>query len=349
MRTAIVCLVLCVLHNAGYGQDAIPCVGGNCVPPAGARVFIGQNHSSKWYTVDSSPGNAYCTEPVAMVYQPRQRRFALFQRRTQRFEAFQNVTPANPLPVDAQPDAVASALQHEELPPPVEAKGKPQPKQLANDFYTGALPTGVDSSQLSASPSYIHNGKPSSKYGVVEAFANTFADQSSKRRITFIGNERDCENAMQKLPSGVDEWAVVKSFSPDDWYIKRNNFVTTGTPVMYIQEPDGTVIHRQDDANGVQTAVDNAKNYNPKLDGDLRKIPSLLGGSMFSFGWLFYVAVGFAAGAVTWPIVKGMWNTLNAGNVAAREAQAKKDALILEALTRLSNQSGAPTQTVVGS
>jgi hypothetical protein len=71
---------------------------------------------------------------------------------------------------------------------------------------------------------------------------------------------------------------LVKEYSPDDWEVSRFGFVTTGSPTIYIQQPDGKVLHRQDDYKG----LDDLKvvfskirvkdpNYDPSKDPDLRK------------------------------------------------------------------------------
>ena len=54
-------------------------------------------------------------------------------------------------------------------------------------------------------------------------------------------------------------------------------FVTTGKPTIYVQAPDGKVLHRQDDYQGGAPELAEAirridPNYDPKKDFDLRKL-----------------------------------------------------------------------------
>jgi hypothetical protein len=325
MRSVIVAVAICVMHTAAFGQnpEPIPCVNGVCTVPQGAAVHVGK--SSRWYTVQSSPGFAYCTSPEPMAYQPRQRRFALFNRNRRQYEAFR----VEPLPIEIPQvaidaaDTIGALPQKETLPEP-EPKIGSQPRIINDPEFL----TGVDASRLSQTPTYDKNGVRRSRDDIIEAMAANIVDLSNKRRITIIGKDSDMRNALNALPPDVDNWAVVKTYPPDNWYVKSSGFQTQGTPVVYIQEPDGTVIHRQDDADNLAEAVKAAKDYNPAKDSDLRKLPFNLGGNMFSFsfGGVLWFAVGCIAGAVAWPTVKAMWNTLNAARIAEQKAAAERAA-----------------------
>jgi hypothetical protein len=353
MRSVIVSIAVCVMHTSVFGQspEPIPCVNGQCFSPAGATRYHGDK--TVWYTMQSSPGYVYCvTEPMA--YQPRQRRFALFNRKRLQYEPFK----VEPLPVEIPQVAVDAAGGFGELTPketlPEPTKAGAQPRLINDpDLYRGGMLTGVDISGLSQTPTYNRNGVKGTRNDVIEAMAANLTDLSHKRRITVIGNDSDMQNALNKLPKDVDDWAVVKTYPPDNWYVKQNGFQTRGTPVVYVQEPDGTVIHRQDNAENLTEAINAAKDYNPAKDADLRKLPSILGGNMFSFsfGGVLWFIVGCVAGAVAWPTVKAMWNTLNAANIAARaaaeadrKAQAEINRETLATLQALKNaQAATPT------
>ncbi|GIW83079.1 MAG: hypothetical protein KatS3mg105_4886 [Gemmatales bacterium] len=74
---------------------------------------------------------------------------------------------------------------------------------------------------------------------------------------------------------------IVQSYRPENWAL-RPGFVTSGRPTIYVQSPDGEVLHRQDDYEGgigaLSVALERAcqlrrRNplYRPQLDPDLRQ------------------------------------------------------------------------------
>jgi hypothetical protein len=126
-----------------------------------------------------------------------------------------------------------------------------------------SLPTGVTRKEVG--PSYSRNGKPVNRAEAIRAVEG-LEDDSAKLRITVIGADAN-ERAAALAEIGKPSWAIVRSYPPDHWHVAASGFVTSGHPTTYVQRPDGTVLHRQDDLTGLASAIRNADpNYNPALD-----------------------------------------------------------------------------------
>lgn len=152
--------------------------------------------------------------------------------------------------------------------------------------------TGVDWDKLGGSKYLAAGGKRISRQDAFEAVErNGLVDESSKRRIAVIGAKADRQVVLNEI--GRVPWAVITAHDPDDWRVARYGFKTDGRPTVYIQEADGKVVHRQDDAKDVAIAVRRADpNYDPAKDPDLRNNP-LAGDDKLPWG-----GGGFLAGVL---------------------------------------------------
>jgi hypothetical protein len=174
-------------------------------------------------------------------------------------------------------------------------------------------------------------------------------DESKKRRIIVVGAEADRKKALAVI--GEPKWAVVNAYEPDHWYVLQHKIVNGGAPSITIAEPDGTVIHRQDDVRDLDKALMRADiAYDPKLDPDLREVakpqqpsapPSdhdpgenavcsrdhVVGGTV---GGLLAVLVSFA---VTYG--PGLWKKWNA-------SKAEREELLLSLLKELAATKRPP-------
>lgn len=116
---------------------------------------------------------------------------------------------------------------------------------------------------------YWRNGERVTRDDVLHDIQSRIPDAAHMRRITVIGKETDRKAAVDII--GSPSWAVVRVYDPDDWYVAWQGFVRTGAPTVYIQEPDGTVLHRQDNLDGLKQAVARSSpDYDPAKDPDLR-------------------------------------------------------------------------------
>lgn len=113
--------------------------------------------------------------------------------------------------------------------------------------------------------------------------AGSLADDSSKLRLTLIGSESDRGRVLDDLKGPLSDIAgqcLVQDYPPDHWAVTGAGFYTAGKPTIYVQSPDGKVLHRQDDyadgADGLRLAFENIRkpdpNYRPDKDRDLRRL-----------------------------------------------------------------------------
>lgn len=98
-------------------------------------------------------------------------------------------------------------------------------------------------------------------------------------RLTIIGTETECRPVLADLAANpnVTQGCVVQSYFPAHWSL-RCGFRTGGSPTIYIQSPDGRVLHRQNDYQngiaGLTKALRRASpTYDPSRDPDLRQDP----------------------------------------------------------------------------
>ncbi len=140
----------------------------------------------------------------------------------------------------------------------------------------------------------------------IELIGKQIPDDSKKFRLTIIGTEPEQKEALVQFASLESEfkdrfntWAV----SADHWSLKdgltgQAVFKTQGNPVLYVQAPDGKVLHRQDDPKDLSTAIRKAvKAYDAAKDPDLRKpslaLPSSVNPQWLMLGGLAAVAIFF--------------------------------------------------------
>lgn len=112
--------------------------------------------------------------------------------------------------------------------------------------------------------------------------AGSLADDSGKLRLTVIGAEPDRRRVLDDLQGPLADIAaqcLVQDYPPDHWAVAQAGFYTAGKPTIYVQAPDGKVLHRQDDyadgAEGFRQAFERLRkpdpNYRPDKDRDLRR------------------------------------------------------------------------------
>jgi hypothetical protein len=124
----------------------------------------------------------------------------------------------------------------------------------------------------------------------------TITDDSGLLRLTVVGTDDQRKAVLTDLAdspalAGFKGKLVVQDYDPSRWELQCG-FQAKGTPTVYVQTPDGKVLHRQDDyrdgADGLKTALTKASDgyvptpaatnrvraadpsYDPKKDQDLR-------------------------------------------------------------------------------
>ena len=103
---------------------------------------------------------------------------------------------------------------------------------------------GLDLAHLASGtePHYRVGGRPCRKSDLMAAMLE---DDSAKLRLTIIGSKEERARVLAALPSEASRY-LVKAYAPSDWAVARAGFKTDGHPTIYVQAPDGTVLHRQD-------------------------------------------------------------------------------------------------------
>lgn len=155
---------------------------------------------------------------------------------------------------------------------------------------------GVETDKLAGGGERILiNGRQASKSDALRALSGKgspqLPDDKKKLRLTVIGPDADRQRVLDDLAK-TEALAfakgryVVQDYAPDAWplYDGRSGqpmFHTQGRPTIYLQEPGGKVLHRQDDyADGADGLARALRKADPSLrldrDQDKRKIEPTL-------------------------------------------------------------------------
>ena len=154
--------------------------------------------------------------------------------------------------------------------PPV----SPPERQTIGQDVTPANNFGIDTAKLSSriEPKYICNGEPCTRETAVKAIEKGLPDDGKKLYLTVIGADEDRKRAEADFPPDFKSRVKLNSYRSDHWAVQPG-FVTAGTPTVYLQAPDGKVLHRQDsyapgDFQAIRKAIDK---YDAKRDPDVRQ------------------------------------------------------------------------------
>jgi hypothetical protein len=124
---------------------------------------------------------------------------------------------------------------------------------------------------------YQMNGVKSCKLHSTEAIKGKLIDDSKRLRLTIIGAEAERKKVREDLASNVAltpllDHLLVQDYAPTDWAVQCG-FKTDGKPTIYLQAPDGKVLHRADAYAGpdnLASAIRKAdESYRPDADPDL--------------------------------------------------------------------------------
>lgn len=140
---------------------------------------------------------------------------------------------------------------------------------------------GLDRSHIKDKERYMVNGHDVSGPEALKALTEkTLPNDKDYLRLTIIGPEelrKQVRHDLESSPelSEFNKRYLVQDYAPDNWAVK-DAFVITGQPSIYLQSPDGRVLHRQDDYRdgpaGLAMALRRADpNYSPAGDRDARK------------------------------------------------------------------------------
>ncbi len=132
---------------------------------------------------------------------------------------------------------------------------------------------GTDPGKLAGREEYRVGGRAVGRDEALQTVrAAALTDDSRKPRLTVIGSPDERKKALEALPADIKDRWLVKEYAPDHWAVRGAGFKAEGHPTVYLQAPDGKVLHRQDDADKLAEAVRKADPaYDPSKDPDLRK------------------------------------------------------------------------------
>ncbi|GIW56326.1 MAG: hypothetical protein KatS3mg082_2730 [Nitrospiraceae bacterium] len=134
---------------------------------------------------------------------------------------------------------------------------------------------GIDRSKLALQRErFMVNGQQITKQQACQLLENgSLEDDSHKLRLTVIGSETDRKRVLADLKGSLADLAgdfLVQAYPPDNWAVSRAGFYTAGTPTIYVQDPSGKVLHRQDDYDdgpeGLRKALEAIRKPNPNYD-----------------------------------------------------------------------------------
>ncbi len=137
---------------------------------------------------------------------------------------------------------------------------------------------GVDASKMKGEEAYTVNGKKATREQVMQAIESGIPDDAHRLRLTVIGTEADRKTVLADLDAhpalaGVKDRVLVQAYDPSHWAVAKAGFVTTGKPTVYLQQPDGKVLHRQDVYEGAEKLAEAVRkadpNYKPAADPNL--------------------------------------------------------------------------------
>jgi hypothetical protein len=145
---------------------------------------------------------------------------------------------------------------------------------------------GLAPHKIRAGDHYALNGKEVDRQQVCQVLQGDkdrqIPDDASKVRVTVIGTAAERESVLHDFAGhpALALWKdrlLVAGYEPGYWAVQRQGFAGLGHPTIYVQAPDGTVLHRQDDYQGGAAELAEVlrkldPNYQPAKDRDRRKV-----------------------------------------------------------------------------
>lgn len=156
-------------------------------------------------------------------------------------------------------------------------------------------PGGVDRERISPIERVTANGRPISMAQAHALIGAGLPADADWLRLTIIGTDADRQRVLDDLNNDATlkelrGKLVVQDYPPEHWAVAGAGFHTAGTPTIYLQQPDGKVLHRQDSYHGpaeLSTAIRRADpDYDKERDPNLLEPSPLRPGSWPPYIWL---------------------------------------------------------------
>lgn len=141
---------------------------------------------------------------------------------------------------------------------------------------------GVEWSKIRSGSRCRHRGRDITPEQASRLLQGKLPDDAGLIRLTVIGPDAARRPVMTDLQSspelgGEKRKVVVQEYPSDAPLLAGLGFVTSGSPTIYLQAPDGRVLHRQDAYRGpamLAEAIRKAdKSYRQEMDPDLNAPP----------------------------------------------------------------------------
>lgn len=131
-------------------------------------------------------------------------------------------------------------------------------------------------------PRYLIGDKEVSREQARKAVqTGTLEDDSHKLRVTVFGSPAKTKPVAEAIAaSDVGSKVLVQQYQPDDPMVKGLGFKTEADPTVYVQAPEGKVLHRSRGPLDPQAAVQQVRKansgYDPNKDPDVNNPPGPL-------------------------------------------------------------------------
>lgn len=143
-----------------------------------------------------------------------------------------------------------------------------------------SLPTGVVPEKIRPNVTQINGREVTKREALTAIESGIDPNDVNKLRVTVIGDDAACEPVTKAFNSDpvlvpFRDKILYQAYHPSNFAIQGLGFQSAGNPAIYVQDPQGKVLHRQLDWRGAEqmaTAIRKAdKNYDPTKDPDLNK------------------------------------------------------------------------------
>jgi hypothetical protein len=256
MKTFYLVLTVVALANTRVPAQAPPCSGGRCEPRNFSRL--------EWKQRDDAPGEAYLFIDGVQA--------GGYHRQRDEWRDY-----------DAGIWSAPRSL------------GSCWPRDFSFRGVEQATPAGhirnfgleLQKIQENRDDGYTLGSRPVTAAEAVRCLGGeAFHDDSQLLRLTIIGTPAQRQKVIEDLDrhEALQPWkdrTMVCALAPDSPRIRDAGFASAGVPTIYIQTPEGRVLHRQDEYRGavplaevLQIAERRRKdpNYDPGKDPDLNRL-----------------------------------------------------------------------------
>lgn len=147
----------------------------------------------------------------------------------------------------------------------------PRPAKQAEETHL----FGVDADKLGKRTRILRGDKEITRTEALRLLGDAddkqVPDDRAHMRLTVIGPEAERKQVVAEVGhhpalAGYKGKLVVNDYPPDHWAVAQAGFKVDGRPTVYLQSPDGTVLHRQDTYQGPEHLAQAIRKADPSYD-----------------------------------------------------------------------------------